>query len=280
MRDKIKTIKEHIARAKAYAGRMDVIKTLDSLAAALKVYLVTPAVGRDKAEIEILFAELMRTLNGMSQMKSLFPSGLSFKRGQEKQFLELVTKTNERIRSAIGRAEVSKVRTYKNSIDKAILAGQKLLEEKNLVEARKIFRRASEEFASEPGVFQDIGSRLLMAGMVQESVEYLERAIETAPRDPRPYGFLVAAYEALGELEKAEVAVKNALKNFGPSDRIYLRMAKLYLKMKRWDDAYNSAEAALSLNPLSREAKKVMDQVEPRIFGGRRVATEPPTYNI
>lgn len=280
MRDKIKTVKEHIARAKAYAGRPDIIRTLDSLAAALKVYIPTPLVGRDKAEIEILFAELMRTLNGVSQMKSLFPAGLSFKRGQEKQLLELAVKTNERIRTAIGRAEVNKVRGYKNSIDKAILAGQKLLDEKNLVEARKIFRRASEEFADEPGVFQDIGSRMLMGGMVQESVEYLERAIETAPRDPRPYGFLVAAYEGLGELEKAEGAVKNALKNFGPSDRIYLRMAKLYLKMKRWDDAYNSAEAALSLNPLSREAKKVMEQVEPRIFGGSRAPSEPPAFNV
>ncbi len=267
MKEDAKAIREHVARAKAYASRFEILKTLSSLCDALKMLNTSTVFGREKFEVEILIDEVLRTLSGMSQLKSIFPNGLSLKKGQEAKLYKTLRAIHDKIQTAIEQAEMEKMREYKLSIDKAILAGQKLLDAKNFVEAKRIFRKAADKFADEPGIDQDIGGRLIRAGLPQDALEYLEAAIQKDPRDPRPYTHLVMAYEMLGELEKGIELTRDALRNFGPNDRTYLIQARLFFKLKKWDEAFDAAEAALAINPLAAAAQKIIDKVKPRIFG-------------
>ncbi|WP_029897410.1 hypothetical protein [Desulfohalovibrio reitneri] len=268
MKAEVKEIKEHVARAKAHVTKHDVVRTLDALIDALTgLSKAKQMYGREKFEVEILIDEVLRTLSAQSHMKNLFPKGLTFKRGQEKNLLATLTKLRDRINSAIEKAEQEKMRAYKLSIDEAVLGAQKLLDEGSQDEARRAFRKAADKFADEPGLLQDVGSRLLRGRLVQESVEYLNAAIEQDPRDPRPYTHLVNALEHLGELERAEDVTKNALRNFGPNDRTYTILARIHMKKKEWDEAYDMAQAAMDINPFASEAEKIAKQVKPRIFG-------------
>ncbi|MFW5489275.1 MAG: tetratricopeptide repeat protein [Desulfovibrio sp.] len=262
-----KTIREHVARAKAYASRFEILKTLSSLCDALKLLNTSKVFGREKFEIEILIDEVLRTLSGMPQLKSIFPNGLSLKKGQEAQLYKTLRTVHDKIQSAIEKAEMEKMRAYKLSIDKAILTAQKFLDEENFADAKRIFRKAADKFADEPGIDQDIGGRLLRAGQAKDALEYLETAIEKDSRDARPYTHLVMAYEMLGELDKGIELTKDALRNFGPNDRTYLIQARLFFKLKKWDEAFDAAEAALAINPLANSAQKIIDKVKPRIFG-------------
>lgn len=281
MKENVKEIKEHVARAKAYANKYDIVRSLGSLCDALRVLTTSQVVGREKFEIEILINEVLATLSGMSQLKSIFPNGISLKKGQEKPLLKRLSVLHAKIKEAIENAEREKMRAYKVSIDKAILGAQKLLDKGDEAEAKKAFRKAADKFSKEPGVFQDVGSRMLKGGLIQESIEYLEAAIEQDPRDARPYGYLVTALEGLGELEKAEEVTKDALRNFGPNDRTYLILARLYMQMKKWDEAYDAAKAALDHNEFCKEAKKIMDKVAPRIFGkGGKKEKKTYTFNM
>ena len=79
-------------------------------------------------------------------------------------------------------------------------------------QARTAFRKAADKFASEPGLLQDVGARMMRSGLMQESIEYLEQAIKADPKDARPYGNLVMALEGLGELERALEVTKDALR--------------------------------------------------------------------
>ncbi len=265
-KEDIKTIREHVARAKAYSGRLDVLKTLDALVDALELFTVTQIVGREKFEISILIDEVLRTLAAMPQLKALFPNGASLAKGQEKQMLARLAAIRDRIRTAIEKAEYEKTYAYKVSIDQALIEAMRLAQEGQTDQARVAFRKAADRFVSEPGLLQDVGARMIRCGMVQESVEYLEQAIKTDPKDPRPYGHLVMALEGLGEVEKALEITKDALRNFGPNDRTYTIMARLHLKLKQWDEAFDMASAALDLNPFAKEAQKIADKVKPRIF--------------
>lgn len=272
-----KAIREHVARAKAYAGRLDMVKALDSLCGAMELYVDTKVVGREKFEITIHLDEGLRAFAAMPQMKSLFPSGITLQKGQEKKLLTQLTKVRDKIRGAIEQAEYEKMYAYKLSIDQALIAGQKLMEEGQKDQARLAFRKASEKFASEPGILQDIGSRLMRGGMTIEAVEYLEMAIKADPRDTRPYSHLVTALEILGEHEKAVAVTKEALKNFGPNDRTYTILARLHLALKQWGEAYDMASAALDLNPFARDAAKILEKTKGRIFSRAEAAgkTQP-----
>jgi tetratricopeptide (TPR) repeat protein len=267
MKEEAKAIREHIARAKAYASRFEILKTLASLCDALKLLGSSKIFGREKFETEILINEVLRTLSGMSQLKSLFPNGLSLKKGQEAKLYRTLRTVHDKIQEAIEQAEMEKMRNYKMSIDKAILAGQKLLDQKNFSDAKRVFRKTADKFADEPGIDQDIGARLTKAGLAGDALEYLETALEKDPRDPRPYTYLVMAYEMLGEMEKGIELTKDALRNFGPNDRTYLIQARLYFQMKKWDEAFDAAQAALEINPLAGAAQKIVEKVKPRIFG-------------
>lgn len=283
-KEDIKTIREHVARAKAYSSRLDVVKTLDALVDALDLFTVTQIVGREKFEVTILIDEVLRTLSAMPQLKSLFPNGITLAKGQEKQILSKLSAVRDRIKAAIERAEYEKTYAYKVSIDQALIEAQRLVKEGQLDQARIAFRKVADKFVTEPGLLQDVGARMLRSGLVQESIDFLEQAIKSDPKDVRPYGHLVMALEGLGEIERALEVTKDALRNFGPNDRTYTIMARLHVKLKQWDEAFDMAKAAMDLNPFAAEAEKIAEKVKPRIFGkaedGKTQEKKTYTFNI
>lgn len=287
MSEEYKEVIRHINRAKAYVNKFDSIRTMQCVVDALEQLMKSNNIfGREKFEVEILLGEVLRLLTSMEEMRSIFPKGLTYKKGQEQALHTTFTKVLKTINEAIEKAEMEKVRKRKNEIDRYLLQGQKLLDEKNHIEARKVLRRAQEMFEDEPGIHQDIGQRLFRAGLAAEALEFFEAAMRQDNRDPRPYTYLINALEIMGELEKAEHFVKEAFKNFGGNERIYVRWAQLAVKMRKWDDAYDAAQSALGLNPHSREAQEIITQVQPRVFGrgpdGKRVtgSGQPLKVNI
>lgn len=269
MSEESKEVIRHINRAKAYVNKFDSIRTMQCLLDALDQLTKTNNIfGRERFEIEILLGEVLRLLSAMEEMRNIFPRGLTYKKGQERSLHTILSKVLKTINEAIEKAELEKLRKRKNEIDRYLLQGQKLLDEKNMIEARKVLRRAQELFADEPGIHQDIGQRLFKAGLAQEALEFFEAAIRQDNRDSRPYTYLINSLEVLGELEKAEHFVKEAFKIFGGNERIYVRWAQLAQKMRKWDDAFDAAQSALEINPHSREAREIMKQVQPRVFGG------------
>lgn len=268
MSEEFKEVIRHINRAKAYVNKFEAIRTMQCLVEALDLLMKSNSIfGRERFELEILLGEVLRTLTSMDEMRNIFPKGLTYKKGQERSLHDILTKVLKTISEAIEKAEIDKFRKRKNEIDRYILQGQKLLDEKNHIEARKVLRRAQELFADEPGINQDIGQRLFKAGLAAEALEFFEAAMRQDNRDPRPYSYIINVQEALGELEKAEHFVKEAFKNFGGNERIYLRMAQLAIKMRKWDEAFDSAQQVLELNPFSEEAKEILKQAQPRVFG-------------
>lgn len=262
-----KAVKEHIARAKAYAGKQDILRSLHSLCESLNALLKAQVFGREKFEIGILIDEVLRALSQYDEVKAVAPKGLSYQRGQEKALFLSLRKTFATIKEIRDKAQLQTTRAQKLEIDELILQGQAHLEQKNWLEARKFFRRATERFPDERGILIDAGQRLLKAGQFAEAMEYLQRGMERDPTDPRPYTHLVACYEALAEPEKAEELLMTILRRFGANESVFLRLAKIHLQKRKFAEAYDAADQALSRNPLSRDAMKILDAVGPKIYG-------------
>lgn len=262
-----KTVKEFIARAKSYIQRNDYLRTLKALCQALELLHDSQIFGRERFEVNVLLDEVLRDLSGMKQIKRVFPQGIKYEKGQERALFRTLKRLHDKLEAAIEKIRVEKIRAQKLELDELLIQAQEALGRKEPLEARKLFRRASEQYPEEKNLPVDIGNRLMLAGLFPESLEYLKRGMEVDPSDPRPYQYSIICFEALGELEKAEETVKETLRRFGGNESIYLRMAKLALQRRQWSEAYDAVAQVLQLNPLNQPARKMLRQVGPRIFG-------------
>lgn len=261
-----KTIKEDMARAKSFVQRDEALKALRFLCKALEGLVQSQIFGREKFEISILISETLQDLMNMSTFKRLFPSGIPYDKGQEKALYNTLRKLHDRLEEAIEKARVERLRKKFEDLDNTLINAQEALKRNEPLEARKLFRKVAEEYPDQPGLLSDIGSRLVLAGLLQESLEYLKRASEVDPSDGRAISFLIMAFEGLAELDKAEEVVREALRRAGPNEGLQLKLAKLCIQKRNWNEAYSLAQSVLAANPKSIEAHKIVKKIEPKIY--------------
>ena len=262
-----KNIKEHIARAKNYAIRKDYLRSLSSLCLALDHTTRSQVFGRDKFEISSLLDEALRVFASTGPMKKVFPNGIKYTFGEEKQLRNKLQRLHDNMEERIRKAQIEKIRKRKAELDALLMTGQQFLEQGESIEARKRFRRAVETFnAEEPGLFVNVGNRLLKGGLFGEAVEYFERAIEVNERDGRPYSGLIKCYEGLHETEKVEEYIRLTVRNFGANTSLWLKLAEIYVGKREWSEAYDAAKAAVELDPTNTKAQKIAKEAGDRIF--------------
>lgn len=262
-----KEIREHIARARAAGQKGDLLRCLKCLRNASAGLVDNKVFGREKFEIESLLVEALRDLNRMRTMQRVLPQGVHYVRGKEARLHSKLAHLYAKLKEAIDRARLEKMRQRMLTLDETLLAAQEQLKNKDYLEARKLFRRAADHFPDQPGLLSDIGTRMLMGGLVQEAVEYLRRGLEQNARDERGHSSLIMCYEVLGMAEKVEEAIKNAIRQLGPREDLYLRLGKVALQRRNWSTALNVAEAVLKKNPLNVEARKIRAKARPKVYG-------------
>jgi tetratricopeptide (TPR) repeat protein len=262
-----KIVREHIARSKFFLQRKDLLRCLRSLIQALELLAGAQQIfGRERIEIGVLMEEAVRLVAEQESIRRAFPAGLAYKKGQERELAATLTRLADALESVLERARIEERRRRLAELDELILAGQAELTNKQPLEARKHFRRATELYGDEPGLFVDIGTRLMLAGLPAEATEYFQKSIEVAPTDERAYGFLAQCHEVLGEFAKSEEITRAALRRFGPSEALYLRLAKGALERKSWNEALTNAQAALKLVP-GPEARRMAEAASLRVYG-------------
>lgn len=261
-----KNIREDIARSKAAAHKSDLLRTLEFLRDAVHGLISVHVFGRERFEIEALLVEALKDLNQLKTMKKVMPKGLTYRKGKEKQLYVTLKRLHAKLEQAMKAANIRRQRQRMGALDKYLAEARDQLKSKEEMEARKLYRKAAEEFADIPGLLSDIGTRMAMGGLVAEAVEYLVRAIEINSRDVRAHQSLIMCHEGLGELAKAEDAVNNAIKYLGPSESLFLKLAAIAMARSKWDVAMDAAERVLKNNPLSSEAKKVAAKCSPKVY--------------
>jgi tetratricopeptide (TPR) repeat protein len=269
-----KHVREQIARSKFYLQRKDVLRSLRVLAQALGMLVGAQIVGRERIEIGILMEEAIRLLMEHETMKRAIPGGLAYKKGQERELCAQLTRMADVLESLMEKARVEERRKNLAELDGLVIAGQAELDKKEPLEARKYFRRAVDLYGDEPGLYVDLGTRLMLAGLVGEAAEYFQKNIEFAPTDVRGYTFLAQCQDALGDGLKAEEVLKAALRRFGPNEAMSVRLAKGALERRAWTEALENAQAALAVNSTSREGQRCAETASERLYG------DPKSYLV
>ncbi|WP_338669845.1 hypothetical protein [Pseudodesulfovibrio methanolicus] len=269
-----KEIREDIARARAYAKKNDYLRTLKYLASAIRGMVTSQVFGAEKFEIQAHLDEALRDLNKMKMIKKLFPDGLNCRKGKEKAFFQTLMRLHKKLGEAMEKARVAKLRKRLGVLDDNLIKAAKLIDAGQPLEARKLYSKIAEYFQDIEGIHSDIGNRMAAFGLFAEAVPYLNKALETQNNDARAHNALILCYEGLHEPDKAMAAIKDAMRWLGPSENLYLRLARLHLQKREWGEVFNNAKAAHDRNPLNTEAAKLMKQAEPKIFTSKGARTK------
>lgn len=270
-----KTVREYIARSKFHLQRSDMLKALKALAHALDLLAASQIFGRERIEIGVLLDEGVRQLMDQDMMKRSVPGGLSYVKGKEKDLSAQLKRLAAALEEALNKLRTEERRKALMELDELVLEGQAALERKEPLEARRLFRKAVEQFGDEPGLFVDLGNRLMLAGLPAEATEYFQKSIETSQNDMRAYTLLTQCLEALGETDKAEDLMRATLRRFGPNEAILVRLGKAALARRNWEEAMACARGAVELNPGNQEAQRIGGEASARVFGDPKGFLEP-----
>ena len=273
-----KSVREHIARSKFYLQRKDVLRSLRALSLALGALVGAQIVGRERIEIGILMEEAVRLLMEQDVLKRAVPGGLTYKKGHERELAAQFTRMADVLESLMEKARHEERRKRLAELDGLILSGQAELDKKEPLEARKYFRRAVELYGEEPGLFVDVGTRLMLAGLPGEAAEYFQKSIEAAPTDARAYGMLAQCQEALGDEPKAEETLKATLRRFGPDEALLARLARSALARRAWNEALDHAMGALAINPNNRDGLRCAETASTHIYGDPKGYLNPDEH--
>lgn len=261
-----KTVKEHLARASAYAGKQDTGKSLASACEAIKCIVLSKTIfGRERFEIEVLLRDLLTLLQELPEVAVVVHGKIPYAKGTEKKLYLLLDTIKKKIEADAEAALEKDARDREDRFIDAMGKARMYVDRKEFPAARSILNRVCDEFSDREGILIDAGRMFVDAGLHHDALPFFEKSMEAAPRDGRAFSLAVESYLAIGESAKAERLLKTILKQFGASPGTYLTMARLYVETRKWDKAYDALVSILDKDPENAEAKKLMKTVEPKM---------------
>ncbi len=257
-----KSIREDLARAKAAYAKNDELRTVQLVANALRAFVAVKPAGPDRTAVEGLLRESFANLGKLPRVRRYAPNGIPYTKGQEAKLANVLIPLARKIEEDINRETLDAMRERKLRIDHAVIKGTKLLAEGNLLEAQRNFRAAVEEYVDEKGLFPLIASRLIDAGHHKASLEYLKRAVEESPDNPRAYDFLLTAAGKAEEWGLAERILLDALAKVGAQPNLDQALALVEARLGNWSEARSAAMRAVAADDRLEEARRVLEAAE------------------
>ncbi len=252
-----KPIMEELARARNYFRRHDILRSMISLATAVKDAVKAKLAGRDKSLVENATMEMVQMLNRTQEVKRFCASsdGLALRNGDFKALFHELMSIIKSVRDAANKESIDQTRARKLELDNQLGHGQRALAAGKFDEARDAFKEAEKLYVNEHKLFHIIGNMLFNAGQHRLALRYYLQGLEV---DPEPNGLVIdmgRTYIALGEYAKAETLLHKYAEGSRDPD-IFAMLAQAQAKQNQARKALRNAAMGLKLNPghtLSRQ---------------------------
>lgn len=199
MKDDSKAAKEHIARAKAYFQRHDVLRTTASIIASLRLVIAGKVTGLDRITVDSAVKEVLHNLNRVSEVKKMFPRGIMYAKGHEKLVHDSLVKLFLELKKAQDSESYSEQLTRKISLDKALNRGRRFLSGGSLQDATEAFEEAKSLYVDEHSMFRMIGEWCIECKQPKMAIRYLKKAVAVDPDTGKAKRALLDAVVATGD---------------------------------------------------------------------------------
>lgn len=175
--------REFLARAKAYFHRHDVPRALAATAAGAQGVVEGGIAGRDLTELQGALREMVQLLSRdeevLARATAIAPRGLTYEKGAEKQLLAMLTSILRVMRDEQEQETYEQAIARKQQLDKLLLHGKRLLEQKKVAQADAVFTEAVNFYRNEHRLFLLMGQAMLEAGEPKRALRHLRKAMET-----------------------------------------------------------------------------------------------------
>ncbi len=198
------------------------------------------------SRVYLTMNEIDRAMKEASRAALLDPSSVEARRTLVEIYRALVSRDENRDDDLFTRAVAAHAQLL--ALDPA--AGETRLSLARLYLSRGLFMQTAEilkaHLASDPDSLEGtylLSQALLRSGARDEAKALLEAAIARRPGNPDLRGALAEALEAGGDFASAETTLRDLAQSFPGRPGYRFALARLYLKMKRYDDAATEGSA-------------------------------------
>ncbi len=258
-----KPIMEELARARNHFHRHEILRSMISLATAVKSAATSQLVGRDKSLVENGLQEIVQLLNRTQEVQkySKNPDGLVLEKGKFKSLFQNLMHIIKSLHEEASRETEEQTRQRKLNLDSNLSRGQKFLDAGNLGEADNAFQEAIKCYVDEHKLFYMIGAKLLQTKHPRPALKYLLKGLEV---DPEPMPLVVTAAQAYMQLKQPDKAEKLLMQYIkGCRDpEAYALLAQAQAVQKKPDAAIRNAARGLKLDPGHKLSRKIFAQLK------------------
>jgi tetratricopeptide (TPR) repeat protein len=252
---------EHLNRAKAAYLKGEALRPLVSVAEAVKVMATSAIHSMDIGPVATLLREMLGSLSKDEKIRPFAAAGFSYVKGQEKQLYNGLASAARKLKEEMDRESLEAMRERKLKIDRAIIGGQKLLDQGNVPEAQRSFREAVELHVDEDAMFLIIPDKLQKAGCFRESLEYLKRALKINPSERKACELAAEAYIQIQDPAAGAALLGDLVLKGADGSHLQLAIARLNLAAKKLPEAAAALKQCLALEPGLPDAKRVAAQI-------------------
>ncbi len=262
-----KELREHIARAKGYVQKEDMVAALECLSLAVRTagnVLQIPLQRIAEQHINALLKDIER----MPCMQILLDPQAT---GTSK---ELIYTHGKEGGLATVLREFAKIILEQQNLSaeqqKALIQNrlQSLLEKAEQAHAagqwgtgNSFLQRAAKEFALQGHVIERVGQVLMDAQQYADAAQVFARALHNHPKERAFYTLAINAYLRGKDFAGAEKIFQAALQQFGEHPKTLARMASMYALWGKIIEAEECAKKALALDAEDALAKKVLANI-------------------
>ena len=199
MKDDSKAAKEHIARAKAYFQRHDVLRAVASVIASLRLVQGGKVVGVDRIAVDGALKEVLHHLNRTTEVKGMYPRGIQYVKGHEKRVHDELIKLFLELKKAQDSESYDQQLQRKMTLDKAMGRGRRFLAAGKMKDATEAFEEAIKLYVDEHAMFRMIGEWCLASKQPKVALKYLKKAVTVDPDTMKVKRIMLDAIVATGD---------------------------------------------------------------------------------
>lgn len=267
---------EHLQRAGFNLKRNALVESLAAFCTGMRLLLERRAniLGQDKLQLQAHIAQYLLDLSRRDDIKEYFYARkvysaehlAKFKPGKEEDFYLKVKAIHDDLAGAQPQAEEAPSSRPNLSMKDLHDQGLALMAEGNHAKGKVLLRKVAEASAKDPAVTGDIADLFIQHGLLLEAMSLCQRILELNPANPRMYSAAITASLAQKDFDTAEKWFIAAGKRFGMHPRTHLRMAKMYLDWRKWEQAFDHAKYAAGTPETAEEAREILAAAEKRMM--------------
>ncbi len=246
------------------------LSALISIHEALSIYLKTPLLKHEKKDFITKLEECLYLLKIDKNFIQQYPISLEYKPGHEKELWSLLQQAILEFQSSAVDEAKKHMQELENLKQRELEKGKGLLKDKKYKEAEEVFKALIHTFKEDTDLKISISDLYMEEGMVEQALRYLKHAYTDDPSAIHVYNKLGIALRKAGKLDLAEKTFKEALSRSPDDEYLLFNIGRVYIDMKRWKEAADTARQALEINPSFKEAKKMLQYAQSKLRATNR----------